>query len=189
MDLQDYRFGKITSASTVSEEPRNLRPFRFLRNITNTQLFLFTIVLCFAIFFNLTSNGMSIIGVPTFSVMSVSKGVLYNSLTTAFVAIPETLLFFGLIFPTIYALIYKTIKEPMTTLLLAIILASSVFSIFHWSVYGVANLSATISTFIFGIFNCLWIYSFRSSYSLIMIHAVNNFVAVFFSMAVIGLLI
>lgn len=188
-DLYDYAMGRRTAISTVTEEPAKLRPMDFLRKISPLQLFLFTIICCSAVFFSSVSQGVSLIAAPTFQVAEFTQTPLFNVFLTSLVAVPETLFFFCLIFPSIFVLIYKKTGDPIISLIIAVLMASGIFSFFHFTAYGTANIIGSMATFMFGIFNCIWIYMFRSAYGLILIHAVNNFVVTFFSLVVIGVFV
>ena len=177
------------SISTVSEENPKTRPFGFDK-ITNLQLFYLTVIISIGIIFSSLSSKMSIIGVPTFSTATMqSQSLLSSSFLVGFVSLPETLAFFCVIFATVFAITNYIIKEPLISFLIASGIASTIFMSYHFSVYGIQNLAGSISCFMFGWLNCLWVFLFRSTYSLIIFHFLLNFLAIFFSMSIIGGLI
>lgn len=174
---------------TVTEEPKSTRPFGFLKKLPTKYHALIILFVCLFLLFTITSRGTAIITAPTFQSPEFVENSLYGAVMSGFVAFPETLMFFCTLFPFIFSWLYIKTKSESISLIGGIFLASLLFSLFHLSVYGTVNLGATIATFIFGALNCVWLYLFRSSTGLIIIHFVNNFVAISFSVvgvAIIG---
>jgi len=174
---------------TVSEEPREKRPFRILKNLTTFQYLLIVFVICGTVFFSIQSTGKLLVTAPTFQVLSFTQSLWYSSFLTGLVGVMETLFFFCFIFPTIYSLIYLRTREIILSLFTSILITSLIFVGFHSLVYGTANIVASISVFIFGIRECIFIYLFRSAFLPIADHFTNNFCATWFNTHIVSALI
>jgi len=69
------------------------------------------------------------------------------------------------------------------------LITAFIFMSFHSLVYGTANMMASISVFVFGIRECIFIYLFRSAFLPIMDHFTNNFCATWFDTHIVSALI
>lgn len=115
------------------------------------------------------------INYPQFSVFDnnpVASGLLSG--TAGWI---ENLFFFSFLFPSIFAIVYHYgIKNKITSMVVAILIISTGFSLFHVFVYG-ANQVALTSTFIFAMI-CSGSTGFlRSIVIADALHISNNFVA------------
>jgi len=174
---------------TISEEPRQKRPFQILRNMSTLQYLIIVFLICGTVFFSISSTGKLLVTAPTFQIMPFTQSVWYSSFLVGLVGVMETLFFFGFIFPTVYALIYMRTREAIITLFASVLISAFIFMSFHSLVYGTANMMASISVFVFGIRECIFIYLFRSAFLPIMDHFTNNFCATWFDTHIVSALI
>lgn len=175
---------------TITEEPVETRPFAVFRNTTTLQYGIIIIIVCIITAFSISSKGMLLVSSPQFQFQLAPflSTPVYGAILSGLVAVPETLFFFGFVFPTAFAGIMHRLKSHMVALLLAFLFTASTFTLFHFLVYGTANIGATIAVFIFGLRECIWVYLFRSLSLPIAEHFTNNFIAEFFETHIVGAL-
>ena len=89
----------------------------------------------------------------------------------------ETIVFFGFLFPTSYAIFKKMGFSKGVSLFLAIIGTSGLFTLFHYWRYAYL-ITALVSVFVFGVFMCLLTYAYRSTLPAMVVHFVNNFLVI-----------
>ena len=118
---------------------------------------------------------------PSFQIPQFTEATEYKAFLSGLVAIPETLFFFSFLFPTFVGIIFRRfIPNILVAALIGAIMASFIFTFFHFLVYGTADIIASQAVFFFGLRQCLWIYLFRSSFVCIVDHFANNFFVIYF---------
>lgn len=187
--LFDFTFKKNELIDTVSEEDRKKRPINFLRNLKDWQYVSIAMILGFITLFTVTNQQSLLISAPKFQIAPFIESTWYNALLTGLVAIPESLFFAGFLFPTIFSSINRQTKTELITLPIAILATSLIFCLFHFMVYGTANLIGTEAVFMFGIRMCLWTYLFRGLLPTMTEHFANNLMASFLSVYTVAALV
>jgi len=178
----DWMFLKKEFIDSVTYENREYRPPPF-NKMPFWMLVLLGIFLTFYIFFNVSSTQFSYVSAPTFqSTQFLVENPLFRSLLSGIAGLSENMLFFAVLLPTLYVTFKSRLKVPfIIPLFLAMILTSTVFMFFHFFVYGLSELTAFLSTFIFAFINCVFVFVFRNLFLTDVFHFFNNFFATWFS--------
>ena len=138
-------------------------------------------------FFNVIATGFSLVGTPANLLQTVPLGKTGEILITVSAAVSENMLFFYFIMPTVFSIIFYITKNPWVAFILGVIIISpAIFSLYHFGVYGTSVLTATLSTWVFGLVNCVMVFIFRNPVFSDAFHISNNLSASLFGALKIG---
>lgn len=156
----------------------NNSPLPFLNSFWAQVIGSVILSIVFALRIQITGNAF--VKAPTFSLtipflseLGLSQKVVSGVISGLTAGIVESIVFFGFIFPTLYAFFKKQELADIVALILAMLLATTIFTGFHFWVYGY-EFVILFSVFVFGILQCLFAYVFRSMTPLFMTHFINN---------------
>ena len=180
--MLDWLFVNKEFIDSVTYEDASLRPPPFDK-IPFWLLMLIGLILVFYIFFSVSTTQYSYISAPKFqSTEFLTGSPFFRSMLSGIAGLCENLLFYAVLFPTLYSNLNKNKKVPFfISLFLAMILTSTVFMFFHFLVYGFSELTAFLSTFIFAFINCGLVFTFRNMFLTDIFHFFNNFFATWFA--------
>ena len=111
--------------------------------------------------------------IPFLSELGLSQKLVSGLISGVTAGIVESIIFFGFIMPTLYAFLKKQDLSDLVAIIIAITLASTIFTGYHFWRYGYVFVTL-MSVFIFGILQGIFAYIFRSMTPLIMTHFTNN---------------
>ena len=126
--------------------------------------------------FYITTTGQAFVQAPAFSFLDTAIGNAF--LSGILGGVVETLFFFIVAQPIIYAFSYRITNSQILSILSSVILATLFFTGFHTIVYQY-NEAALYSVFFFGFLNSLLTILLRSNITNISIHLTNNFLVRF----------
>ncbi len=135
-------------------------------------------ILGVGVFFWISTTGQAFVNAPTFQVFETRFAQAFLSGIVG--AVPETLVFFSVLAPTLYLLINYWTDNKLFALLAFFVGGTFLFFIFHLFTYFYDQ-PALFSVAMFGFINLLLLYLFRSVLPLMSIHFFNNFAVVYFS--------
>jgi len=165
MLLNDFFFkGKSGVYDTINVEKTPISP-KIIAVIAILVAVLFA--------WRIATTNQAFVPYPTFSLLDIPA---LGALASGMFGLAENIFFWGLFFPTIFLLLNMRTKNFFVAAIGAILILSSGFVTFHWFVYAI-NQMAMITTFIFGMLNCILVLAFRSLWVSDAVHFCNNFVA------------
>ena len=91
------------------------------------------------------------IDAPFYSIAPVKANALGRGILSFFAAHQEDVFFFGVLPGVIFAVSLFITKNPWASIIITIILIPSIFTAFHASVLGIADVVGIVVTFIFGL--------------------------------------
>lgn len=148
------------------EEPR-------IEFLSPKTVLILSIAFSLILSYNIITQKQAWIDYPKFQIFD-SKTI--NAFLSGILGVIENWVFFGFLFPTIFAVLkYRRFGE-IPSLILSLMISSLSFSIFHIFVYG-SNITAMFSTVSFAIVCCLMTYILRNLIFADVLHFSNNFVA------------
>ena len=178
--------------------------YRIESRIDNRAMAFFTASIAYVIFLVVTTfifslfsalaqfaDFQSIIQLYATSTPILQGSVFLTILAWGFI-IPtiETLFFFGFLFGILILMTRRSIGVNVSTerinipIIIIMIICSSLFTLFHITSKGLANLPLII-TFIFAIFSCVLVFKTKEIKSAILLHIIANLVAVLSSLGLI----
>ncbi|RKX65143.1 MAG: hypothetical protein DRP42_05245 [Tenericutes bacterium] len=174
---------------TISYE--NNSPIPFLNN--GYVQFGLSLALAVFVFMKIKITQTAFVQAPQFHINLM--GVLSNAnpALNAFMSgitggLFESLVFFGFILPTIYAILKRLGQNTIVSSVVTVLLTSAIFTGYHFWHYQYL-MSAMITVFLFGIFQCLLVMSFRSTIPAFLTHFANNFAVVLFTVTSYSLMV
>lgn len=120
--------------------------------------------------------------IPVISQLGLDRkviGALISGLTAGFV---ESMVFFGVIFPIIYAVLKQQELPDLFALIVSGFFAVTVFTGYHWFAYGY-QITALLTVAFFGASQVVLAYLYKSMIPLFFTHFINNFAVVLFTMS------
>lgn len=162
---------------TISYEGNSPLPFL---NIWWVQLIV-SAIMSVLIFVMIKVRGQAFLKAPSFSlsvpVLDSIPGFarFFDSFISGLAAgLFETLMFWGAIFPIMYAILRKQGLKDIEAAAISVVMTAFLFCGYHWWVYGY-TVSALAFVFFLGIIWGILVYVFRSVIPLILTHFANNF--------------
>lgn len=172
-------FDKYEILDTLTEEPRD-QVFKFLRF---RYRYMFIIFFFASIVYSLrvATTGLALVDAPTFEVVQFGSNTFYRAFLSGIAGLFENFFFFGVILAIIRSNIHFRLRAPFPIAsFVAVFATAGVFVMYHSLVYGVTNIIATQSVFLFGfMFGALTV-AFKSLVPADMLHFSNNFTIVIF---------
>lgn len=132
------------------------------------------------VFFWVLTTKTSIVGAPQHLMQAAELGVVGDVFITTAAAIAENMFFFYTLMPIFFAILFYITKSPILSFVLTIfIIAPSIFTIYHSTVYGTALESQSISVYIFGMVNSFVVFILRQPVFTDFFHVANNLGVIF----------
>jgi membrane protease YdiL (CAAX protease family) len=170
---------------TISYEDNS--PLPFLNNVW--VQFIVSAIMSVLIFIMIKVRGQAFLKAPSFSLsVPVLENIpgfsrFFDSFISGVAAgVFETLMFWGAIFPILYAVLRKQGLKDIEAAIISVLLTAFAFTGYHWWVYGY-TISALMFVFFLGIIWGILVYVFRSVIPLILTHFANNFAVGMFVMS------
>lgn len=136
---------------------------------------MFCIGFAIFIFFNTFITGYSVIGAPAQLFQAIDIGVGGDIAISIAGAMIENLLFFYIIMPTIFGILWFVTKNKYFAFMASVfILTPLIFMGWHFGVYGIENVSAMISVYLFGSICSFFTFIFRTPIFADLFHISNN---------------
>jgi len=127
----------------------------------------------------ITTTGQAFLSGSPFGVLiNVFETNVGNAFTSGLVGMVEVIVFFGVLFPTLYSLIYNYTDSVALTIPISLLAISLIFMSFHMVVYRYDQ-SALMTVFMFGLlFQALPTLLTRNLTIALMLHFCNNFLVI-----------
>lgn len=159
---------------SVTYEPSDTRPL-FFGKIPFLLIIMLGVVLAFYVAGSVVTTQASFIGSPSFQALPFGGTLEFQAILAAIAGLAENAFFFALFFPTIYSSTERFLGLPeLANLGIALVLISLTFTGYHYLVYGLANVPATVAVFVFASINAGLVYVFRNMFLTDVFHGVNN---------------
>ena len=141
--------------------------------LTPSIQFVIGILITIILSYKVIATGQAWVNYPTFQIFDLK---IFNAILSGIVGTIENMLFFELIFPTMYAIFRMKGLNPINSLIFGGSISSASFMLFHIFVYGYQQV-ALISTLIFAWIIIISNYIFRSDILGLQLHFSNNLIA------------
>lgn len=127
------------------------------------------------IYFNTIVTGYSVIGAPAMMLQAIDIGAGGNIAIAVAGALVENMLFFYIIMPTLFGILFYTTRNGIFSMIASVFLLTPfLFSMWHLGAYGLENISATISVYIFAVTCGFMTFVFRTPVFADIFHIANN---------------
>ena len=151
--------------------------------------FALSVVVGLAVFSQIIFTGQSFVGTPVMSHQILDLGITGEVMLTTIAAVAEDLLFFGFIPFAIFGILFMLTKNPYIAFVFAIVFNPFIFMFYHFYVYGLENMSASVSVWVFALINTVIVMIMRNLMMTHFFHVFNNLGTVFRKGAQIGMII
>ena len=175
--LIDYFINKNKELplDTISYENNSIIPF-----FNNSSVQLISAFLLGALtFLKIKFTQEAFIQAPQFhiSLFSINSKFANAFLSGITGGVFETIVFFGFLFPTLYAVFKKTGFNEWSSLFWSVLVTSGFFTLFHYWRYAYL-ITALVSVFVFAVLMCLLTYAYKSTIPAMVVHFMNNFLVI-----------
>lgn len=181
----------VIDAATEKAKGENIFSTSFWENDTfigessgtvKVLIVLLSVAVAISIFFLVITTQTSIIGTPQHLFQAAELGVTGDIWITIAASLAENALFFYAIMPSIFGVLFFALRGSLgdgpagwiSFVLAVLVLGPSIFTVYHWNVYGTDLLTQSASVWMFGFINCIMVFILRSPIFTDFFHAANN---------------